>query len=40
VVNLIDFAHAQHVGPFGLKQSAHIALKRRSGIARGRHKKR
>lgn len=33
MIDLIDFAHAQHVGPFRLEQPAHIAAKRRRSVA-------
>lgn len=40
MVDLVNFAHTQHIGSFGLEQSAHIAFKRGCGIAGARHEKR
>jgi hypothetical protein len=33
IVELVDFNHAQHFGPFELEKSVPIALKRDCGIA-------
>jgi hypothetical protein len=39
MVDGVDFTHPQHIGSFGLKQSTHIAFKRRGGVARRRYEK-
>lgn len=40
MVDRVDFAHAQHVGPLRLEQPAQIASKGRGGVARTRAEKR
>nr|WP_295458527.1 hypothetical protein [uncultured Thiodictyon sp.] len=39
MINRVDFAHAQHVGPLRLEQPAHIAAKVRCGVAGARAEK-